>query len=353
MIERITIIFLCVAVSNSCGTVAGNPRKPTTEDPPTQLVELYKLPTINMDLGDATLEDSSLLLTAEGGAADKRVFNTYGRRFNQLLREINETSKRINDLAASNAEADTEQTIRVRGQGSDERLVARIGPSATEFDYEAVLCANDQPLQLLRWTQDAGAIELWRDFSISRGTNGPSYSMTSAIKVEISEAGDIMLDMSSLGIWDDSDADISELASTVGLAEKTYATRFNTDGIIELRSVADRYSGEVPAAFDGDRYLVGRLYPRSSGQSGYDATFIGYSNAANRLLCQAGFDEEAPDLWHPDAAGPRFCLARQQSGARFDNFAEFADFVATFSDVGIASKQEIEVVEMPAGLSCL
>ena len=355
-IGTLTFVFAMSLGAVSCGTVAGNPIKPGTGssgDAPKAVV--YTLPSVGFDLADESLQlaDNSLqLLPFVSDSADKTLFNALGRRFNGLVREVDATATRINALLAQQAKlAADRKTLHVKHGGKAGKIAAHVGPSDTPgFDHSAVLCADGRPLQLMRWSDLGGSIELWRDFSIDQGDDETHYGVVSRLRVTKTAAGVLALDLTSSGSWSDS-AD-EDAANGAGLAERVRVERDSSTGIVTLRSTTQHYSGATPAAFSADTFISSRLSPRSDGGKGYDVAFVGYSTSSKRSKCQSGFSDSAADLWHPIQDKPRFCLGRAPAGAKLKNFDEFAALVASFESVGIVKQAELERISMPTGLSC-
>jgi len=340
----------------SCGTVAGNPRKPDAGGGGEAAKgAIYALPTVNFDLGDESLQltpPADLQLAAfANDSSEKTLFNTLGRRFNSLIREINSTSKRLNTiLETADARSTDPSPHRIKDAGKSGKLAAIIGPSdSADYAHSAVLCADGKPLQLLRWSDDGESMELWRDFSVMQGDDEANFSVTSRLRVKNTADG-VTLDLASSGTWTDSADDDQDDGG--GLVERVLAQRNNATGVILLRSATDRFSGDMPKEFSPDSYVSSRLTPHSNGVKGYDSSFIGYSKARKRQSCRSGFDETAADLWHPKPDAPQFCLSRAPAGERLKTFDQFSALVASFEAVGIVKKADLETVSMPSGLTC-
>lgn len=344
-----------------CGTVAGNPKKPNTDDtknPPGSGLFEADLPVIDFDIGDSTFALSDSLSLADEDFGGKAFFNAYGRRINGIVRELNATSRRMNAITKQHGEksdgaGDREgarESIRFKGKGRSASLSARI--SAVEgksgYDREAVLCAGGKPFQTLRWSTSTKSLELWRDFRIAQGEGEAKFGVVTRVRATPGQTGKLALDVATLGTWSDPD---EEDGRGGGLAERLFVDK-GADGVATLRAVTDRFAGAVPRTFDADAWLVGKMFPSTSARRGYDPAFVAYSASSQRHGCRAGFDENAADLWSPDFQGPRFCLGRDKGNAPLFTQEAFRKHVAGFENVGLAKEADLEAIALPPGLSC-
>jgi len=352
--KLIVALGITVVALEGCGTVAGNPRKPDSAGGGEATKgAIYTLPTVNFDLSDEALQlTSSSGLQLATDSSEKTLFNALGHRFNSLIREINETSKRLNTiLDKAGARAKVASNHKIKDGGKSRKLTAVIGPSnSLDYAHSAVLCADGKPLQLLRWSEDGGSMELWRDFSVLQGDDEANFGITSRLRVKSISDGSVTLDLASSGKWADSADDDQDDGG--GLVERVLAQRNTGTGVILMRSATDRFTGEIPKELSPDSYISSRLTPRGNGLNGYDSSFIGYSKASKRQSCRSGFDDTATDIWHPKQNSPRFCLGRAPGGERIKSYEEFSALIASFEAVGIVKKADLESISMPSGLTC-
>ena len=351
MTPKILCIMTCLVTA--CGTIAGNPKRPTTPTGSPVINTVYLLPNLDFDLGEETFspETSPLMLRNDTFLNQKGLFNAQGKRFQKLVQELNGTSARLNKILTESGEDDgTGRGIRVQNQGLNRQISAKIREISEDgFGFEGVLCSKDKPLQWIRWTTDRKKIELWRDFSQVQDAESTVYSLTSRIRADTKDNGDLEIDLTSVGSWSDSDEDSQDGR---GLLERTISVRKKDSHMITQRMVLDRFTGEPPQIPEGDTYLVSRLYPRTQGKKGYDVAFVGYSKTLQRTGCQDGFDENAPNLWTPDGTGPRFCLGHARDGEKIRDFETFSRLVKSLEDVGLVRSKDLERIAMPQGLTC-
>jgi hypothetical protein len=351
MSPKILCIMTCLMTA--CGTIAGNPKRPTTPAGSPVINTVYLLPNLDLDVEEETFtaETAPLMLRNDTFINQKGLINAQGKRFQKLLQELNATSARLNKILTESGEDDgTGRGIRVRNQGVKRQISAKIREISKDgFGFEGVLCSKDKPLQWIRWTPDRKKIELWRDFSGVQDDEASVYSLTSRIRASTNENGDLEVDLTSVGSWSDSDEDSQDGR---GLLERTISVRKKDSQVITQRTVLDRFTGEPPQIPEGDSYLVSRLYPRTQGKKGRDVAFVGYSKTLQRTACQDGFDENAPDLWKPDDTGPRFCMGHARDGVKIRDFDAFSSLVTSLEDVGLVRSKDLERIAMPQGLTC-
>jgi hypothetical protein len=340
------------AVANACGTVAGNPKKPSDTQQPTT-GEKVALPLIGFDFSEGALADDTPLQLADSAPSggDKSVFNAYGRRLKNVIREVNATSKRFNDLLETEQKNGSTQDVntgfRFKGKGKKSNMNFAMKPIVNaEYSYEAVLCASSKPIQLYRWSKDGQRIELWRDFAVVQGEGELVTQTVSKVKVTKGAQGETLIDVSSLGSWTDTlDPDAS---SSGGLAERMKASQ-DTLGNVTFKASTDRFEGATPTNFTADAYISARL--AKSGKN-HDGSFVAYSAANSRLLCRSGFNETSENIWKPVLGQPRFCLGRAPQGNSIQSFSDFQQLVASFESVGIVKQTEIEAVSFPPNKKC-
>jgi hypothetical protein len=351
-------VVAILALPLGCGTVVGNPRKPTDGTPkPTAIV--YTLPELSFDVGDAGAEadpsalalrdDAALVEDAPTAEGDRTVLRGWSRRLDKIVAQINALSTRVTKIAAQEREANDDDVLTFSGKGGDGRLSGRLEPLAGDatYAYRAVLCRDEAPFMELKWSADGKRVSLVRDFSAPSAADVETFALRSAI--EATEDDVLKLSIRTEGEWSD------DAASTAGyLVEASEATR-DASGVIELRAVSD-FGTAKPDPFDGGAYLVGRLSP-VAGPAGEGSrrkmsqAFVGYDRRFSER-CGAGFDEAAADLWHPDGDGPRFCLGRPAGAKRFGSVAGFHATLADLQPIGIQPKAALAPVALPAGLSC-
>ena len=351
-----------VLVTTGCGTVAGNPKKPK-DQPPSGVIR-FSLPTLDFDFDDAVVadvqeSDQTLLLrdNAEvaGGGQDKQVFNDSARRLLRVVRQVNALSQSINAILEQEQGVNPGEVLRFRGKGERSRLDGKMREiSDPIYEYEATLCIDGTPFRYLRWRGDASAMTLTQDFSAKIDDGAGGFSLVSTATV--SHANGInTLDLMSSGSMEDLVSAFE--TGNDGSAIVEHMVLEKSASSLSLRSVLDRFQGVIPAEFEGERYLVGRLNPlakaESQGLKSYTSDFIAWSKHAKRVACQGGvFNETATDLWEPDGNGPEFCIGRRATGKRFRDIAEFAAHTAQLKPIGILSKTSLGVVTMPNEASC-
>jgi hypothetical protein len=345
--------LLAVAITAACGTVAGNPKKPSDGTPPPSVM-VYQLPLIDFSLpDDATSDDGNELLLAQGFDQNKSLLTVGARRLDLATRRVNALSERVNAIVTSEREAgNTDETLTFAARGGDGKLSAKIGPAATDDDgmaYEAVICHTDKPFVWFRWSEDGKHVKLTRDFAVS-DEQAEVFSLTSALDIVVGET--TVIEATHQG---EAKNDALPNPEGNGVTEHTRAERL-ASGDINLKATADRYA-ELPedGAFSGDSYVTGRLVPTGvtlpSGKSQFDTEFVGYFKGF-KLLCAAGFDESADDLWSPDKVGPRFCLGRPKGAKLFESFDQFVETAQGLASVGIIPAAALRRVALPDGLAC-
>lgn len=348
MAEMSRILAYGLAVlAVGCGTVVGNPKKPADPGEPKPAVTVYTLPLLEFDIGDtASADEPSLKLQGEGDA-DRTVLAGWGRRLERVIGQVNALSERVNRKAAALSEESSSDVQVFSGHGAEGRISGKLMPlpTGTDYAYAAVLCQDGRPFTRFLWSADGSRVSLARDFAPAFEDGVETFSLRS--EVTIVKGAATTLTIRNEGEWSDEEGGTSHY-----LAEYTEATKSEA-GEISLKAVAERDTAR-PEVFDGDSYLVAKITPTDVVEAGRRKmlqAFVGYDRRFD-VLCAAGFDEAATDLWRPDFQGPRFCLGRPAGGRRFGSVAAFYATLADLEPIGLAGKAELRTVAVPEDLSC-
>jgi hypothetical protein len=362
-----------------CGTVAGNPRKPVPNDPLKVDEEIpddeqpvdssFYLPKIEFDLVDATFSTESALTLNEGNDPEDftgstttpfslleteepiinpiQVFNTQGRRIQRVVKELNLTSQRINNILKTKVTIKPDR-VQFKNKGQNGVLSGEI-VKKSDTDFEALICSRGVPTQHIKWSKNNPNVELWRDFTLEQATDQDLISLISHVVFQKQGDGNLQISIASQGTWSDPEEETPE---GTGLLEKIVGTKITADNSFTLKSLQDRFKGPVPSTPEGDTYLTGILYPRSDGKAGFDPEYVGYNKTTNSAICKRGFDENSPSLWTPQNTDKRFCLGRNRGGLPFSGFPAFAELIEKMEPIGLVKSPELTPVTMPMGLSC-
>jgi hypothetical protein len=356
--KRFFLPFLAISLA-TCGTNAGNPKRPTPRTPPQvgpdpKIVdekpagEIFLLPTIEFDLVDETFATPmSFALLEDPVVTPTKVFNTQGQRLQRLIKELNLTAQRINEILKTKVTVKPD-SVEFKNKGTNGTLSGQVVRKTNgQNEFEAVICTRGEPTQFIIWSKTTSTIELWRDFSREYVKDQDLIGLVSHVVFSTNGYGGLKLEIASQGIWNDDESD-----AEFGLLEKVISNSVPKDQMFTLKSVQDRFKGGAPSSPEGDIYLTGKLYSRTDGKPGFDQEFVGFSKFATNPACQRGFDENSPSLWNPKGSDKRFCVGRNRGGAPFGSFPPFVSLVNTMESIGIVKVGELKRVDMPKGLTC-
>jgi len=343
---------LALTPGSGCGTVAGNPKKPSTGSSPAPAGAIvYTLPGLGFTVpADATADESSLLLADDNiGGSERGLLVATSRRLDRIVKQIDALSDKVTKIAAAERGAgNVDEVLRFKAKGAGGKLDGKLQPLAAggSYAYEAVLCQNGTAFADFKWSEDGHRIALTRNFATKPDDGDDSFALVS--QVTVTKDDGVSLDVVSQGDMPD-----SELPGRDGdfLAEHVRARKL-ASGEVQLSLVGDRAAAlPTPGEYEGDSYLVSRLIPKAAPASGFQTEFVGYFKGF-QLFCRDGFDEAAPNLWQPGLTGPRFCIGRPFGGQRFTSQAQFKGTLADLQPVGLLSKTTLESVQLADDLSC-
>lgn len=385
--QKLSLIFflqlsITVGLTTGCGSIAGNPKKPTTP-PPTQeitpvdpdpldpqnpanqvTIAKMKLPTISFELGDLTSEDqvSAFALRDrpdqfdqnEDFKADDTVITGWSSRLEKIIDNMNMMTLAVNNALENEASEVTTQKIKLKKKGHERRISATIDKydEGGNIRFEASVCLGGRLAGYLTWNADQSKVVYTRDLSSKAKNTDDDIPLMTQLTIEKSEVG-TRYNLKTSGSWV-----ANQPAQSDGnlFVEATETLRRN-DGMIDIKYVADYFSTRpTDDKFEGDSYLVGRLHTTNlkgkSGKNRSQKEFVAYFKGSSQDTCRNGFDENLASIWLPKANEPRFCLGRPLANNRFKTLASFYETLTSLKPIGVLSRQTLSVPTFKDGLKC-
>ncbi len=373
-------LAVAVQLLSGCGTVVGNPKKPTNPppsqgvspddildplDPATQTaISTMKLPTISFELGDLTSDDQGAAFALrdrpeqfdqnEDFKSDDTIMNQWSLRLEKIIDNMNNVTAAVNRSLESEDTEATEKKVKIKRKGVESRLSATIDKIEDKDGtrFEAAVCLGGRLAGFLTWNADQSKIIYTRDLASKAKMADDDLPLMSQLSIEKTDQGVKYL-LKTSGSWSS-----HQPANADGplFVDSTESLRMG-DGKIELKYVADYFTAfPNDQKFEGDSYLVGRIHPTNqkakSGKNKSQKEFVAYFKGLSQGTCRNGFDESSPTLWQPKANEPRFCLGRPLASNRFKTTLAFYETLSSLKSIGVPSRQSLAVPAFKAGLSC-
>ncbi|WP_141731585.1 hypothetical protein [Oligoflexus tunisiensis] len=310
-------VLLGLALSTSlgaCGIIIGNPGNPAEGGDQTGFVQ-----TINYDIPTSV---SGYELAPE---LPDRIFEDSARRIDETIDRVNQMISRLN--------ADAVQSVGdFTGKGADGKVSGRILELTDHPDgyvYQAVICYDSTPFQIVEWTPATGSVHTIRDHAIDPVDARRKSNMLSEITYTKGTR-------SSIDVW---------LTATPGqplpgadgshLADHTVGTYEN--GTFTLAGVHNWYEEAATIQDEGDEYFAGLFDDAGVGE------FVTYN--IFRPDCNTTVFDEAADA-------PSWCGGRPLPDGTTYTAEQRAEAWQRLKGIAVPGKASLKVPALPSDLSC-
>lgn len=378
------ILLFCI----SCGTLVGNPKKPTdTNNVEVDLADFF-LPEVSAEVPESGVDDSAALnllsLSDKDDATaselrdsksdlafslldfpdrDSKLFLGSVRRIRHVLQDKRRTHRLVNKVLKS-LSADGEVPVssesgwevRFKGKGHKSQLSAVIDLDSSNNQVTATVCVADQVASVAIWprvssynVEDAGAdgigpitssMSLYRNFRRRPDESGAINEFETYAQFTSVE-GELQIDLRGAGAGPE-----SLLGDTDGprMLERS-RVEISDSGDFQFTAISDRFGvGESHEASEVDTYLVGRLVKKNERRQ---SEYLGFTK--NAPYCPDEFDVNSQDIWKVDSLGELsgFCVGRPLGTREFGSVEQLEATVDRLKAVGVLNPADLLDVEQP------
>jgi len=282
-----------------------------------------------------SIEEEALVASQAVFAPGEGILMHQTQRVDRIIKDANRILDRLNKDSVNGIGS-------FSGKGPNKNISGKISSLADSetYEFEAVVCADDVPFQLVRWNADKTKVELIRDFGVHPLGDLLGISLVSQVLYDAS--GDVTsLKVFAHGARPHLPDDAAEEAVLSEITEYMEGTR-SAEGNHTIKSVAFFDDGETSSfsAGQGMGYLVGRLNNDNSGEF----ALYGKNIPSDCSTAPSSSNESDPAAFLCRAGNLGSTHLRGTEAGQF-----FTDHLA---DLGIASSSNLKIVAMPEGLSC-
>lgn len=257
----------------------------------------------------------------------KTVFERWAWRVDKIITHLNRISARLNSDAVNEEGTFT-------GKGPDANVSGQVSAITGDenYDFEAIVCADDVKFHYLKWNTEGTKIYSIRDFS--QNPMGFHESANLVSSVTYSEGTPSTLDLYAYGAPWEVPFDITDASS---MTEYMHWEKDAND-VITVKGVNEWWQDSAPDAYTGDGWLTGSLDADGAG------LFVGY-RSYDTDACTEPFDQT-------DTEAPGWCKGRDVgSDVEFTDEERDAAW-ETLSGIGIAQTDTLAAVELSTTLEC-